>query len=73
MKSFLKSATRITNFDHQFDKVSGILFLFFGKNEGITFSDEEIPSILGFKGMREGSGVHIGYKMLSPFQNFFYW
>ena len=44
-------------------------FLFFGKNEGITFPDIEIPSILGFHGIHDGSGYHIGYKMLDTFEN----
>ena len=42
---------------------------FFGKNEGITFPDNEIPSILGFNGIHDGSGYHIGYKMLDTFEN----
>ena len=45
------------------------MFLFFGKNEGITFPDIEIPSILGFNGIDDGSGYHIGYKMLDIFDN----
>ena len=43
--------------------------MFFGKNEGITFPDEEIPSILGFEGIKDGSGTHIGYKMIDSFDN----
>ena len=42
---------------------------FFGKNEGITFTGNEIPSILGFNGIHEGSGYQIGYKMLESFEN----
>ena len=42
---------------------------FFGKNEGITFPDNEIPSILGFNGIHDGSGYHIGYKMLKTVEN----
>ena len=30
--------------------------------EGITFESPQIPSILGFKGLRDGTGYHIGYK-----------
>ena len=45
------------------------MVLFFGKNEGITFPDEEIPSILGFGGIKDGSGTHIGYKMIDSFDN----
>ena len=43
------------------------------KNEGITFPDNEIPSILGFNGIHDGSGYQdvyvIGYKMLDTFEN----
>ena len=35
----------------------------FGKHEGITFLSKEIPSILGFEGVSDGNGIHIGYKM----------
>ena len=42
---------------------------FFGKNEGITFPDNKFPSILGFNGTHDGSGYHIGYKMLDTFEN----
>ena len=65
----LKKATGLPHFDHQFNKINGVLFLFFGKNEGITFPDNEIPSILGFNGIHDGSGYHIGYKMLDNFEN----
>ena len=30
--------------------------------EGITFSSPQTPSILGFKGVRDGTGFHKGYK-----------
>ena len=30
--------------------------------EGITFESPQIPSILGFKSIRDGMGYHIGYK-----------
>ena len=39
------------------------------KNEEITFPDNKIPSILGFNGIHDGSGYHIGYKMLDAFEN----
>ena len=67
LKNF-KESTGLPLFSYQFDNVAGILVLYFGKNEGITFPDEEIPSILGFEGMPDGSGFHIGYKMLDSFQ-----
>ena len=52
----LKTATGLPHFDYQYNKINGVLFLFFGKNEGITFPDNEIPSILGFNGIHDGSG-----------------
>ena len=33
--------------------------------EGITFESPQILSILGFKGIRDGTGYHIGYKRSS--------
>ena len=39
-----------------------------GKYEGITFPSEEIPSIIGFEGITDGNGIHIGYKM-NPNEN----
>ena len=65
----LKTATGLTHFDYQFNKISGVLFLFFGKNEGFTFPDNKIPSILGSNGIHDGSGYHFGYKMLEIFEN----
>ena len=61
--SFLKTASRLPHFDYQYTKINGVLLPFFGKNEGITFLDNEIPSILGFNGIHDGPGYHIGYKM----------
>ena len=65
----LKTVIGLPHFDFQFNKINGVLFLFFGKNEGITFPDNEIPSTLSFNGIHEGSGFHIGYKMLGSFEN----
>ena len=58
-ESFLKQ------FDYDFDTVTQKLVLKFGPNEGLSFEDEEVPSILGFKGIRDISNhgfIHIGYK-----------
>ena len=68
LRSF-KTATGLPHFDYQFNKINGVLFLSFGKNEGITFLDNKYPSILGFNGINVGSGYHIGYKMLETFEN----
>ena len=66
----LKIASGLPHFDYQFNKINdGVLFLFFGKNEGITFPDNEIPSILCFNGIHDGPGYHIGYKLLDNFEN----
>ena len=64
-----KTATGFPHFENQFIKISGVLFLFFGKNEGIFIRDNELPSTLGFNGIHDGSGYHIGYKMLKTFEN----
>ena len=45
-----KTATELPHFDYQFNKIKWVLFIFFGRNEGITFPDNEILSVLGFKG-----------------------
>ena len=65
----LKTATGLPHFDYQFNKINGFCSSYFGKNEGITFPDNEISSILGFNGIHDGSGYHIGYKMLETFEN----
>ena len=65
----LKTASRLPLFDYQFIKINGVLFLFFGKNKGTTFLDNEIPSILGFNRIHDGSCYHIGCKMLETFDN----
>ena len=66
---FLKTATGLPHFDYQFNKMSGVLFVFFGKNERISFPDIEILSILRFNGNHDGSGYHIAYKILEIFEN----
>ena len=51
--------------DYDFDTVTQKLVLKFGPNEGLSFEDEEVPSILGFKGITDISNhgfIHIGYK-----------
>ena len=52
-------------FDYDFDTVTQKLVLKFGPNEGLSLEDEEVPSILGFKGTKDISNpgfIHIGYK-----------
>ena len=65
----LKVASGLPHFDYQFNKINRVLFPFFGKNEEITFPDRKILSILGFNGIHDGSGYHIGYKMFETFEN----
>ena len=50
-------------------KSTGKYEILFGKNEGITFSSEEIPSIVGFTGLPDEHDVHIGYKMNTATSN----
>ena len=63
----IKTSIVLTKFSHQCNKITGVLVLFFGKIEGITFSAEDIPSILGFGGIKDGSSTQIGYKMIDSF------
>ena len=52
-------------FDFTFDKITHKLVLQFGANEGFPFENEEVSSILGFKGIKDNSHdgyIHIGYK-----------
>ena len=56
---------QLKQLDYDFDTVTPKLVLKFGPNEGLSFEDEEVPSILGFKGIRDISNhgfIHIGYK-----------
>ena len=51
--------------DYDFDTVTQKLVLKFGPNEGLSFEDEEVPSILGFNGTKDTSHhgfIDIGYK-----------
>ena len=52
-------------FDYDFDTVTKNLVLKFGPNEDLSFEDEEVPSILGFRGIKDISNhvfIHVGYK-----------
>ena len=56
---------KLKQFDRKFDMITQKLLLTFGENEGLSFQDDEIPSILGFKGTPDPAHngfVHIGYK-----------
>ena len=60
---FIKRTVGLANFSFREIKSTGKYEIIFGKYEGITFPSEEIPSIVGFTGIPDGHGVHIGYKM----------
>ena len=48
-----------------FEKITPKLVLQFGANECFSFENEEVPSFLGFKGIKDNSHdryIHIGYK-----------
>ena len=52
------------NFEYQIDDLTGLLTITFEKfEEGITFPNGQIPGILGFEGVPDAGGIHIGYKM----------
>ena len=59
----MKRTVGLPNFSFREIKSSGKFEIVFGKYEGITFPSDEIPSIIGFKGVHDGRGTHIGYKM----------
>ena len=59
----IKRTVGILNFSFREIKSTGKKEKIFGKYEVITFPSEEILSIVGFTGIPDGRGVHIGYKM----------
>ena len=65
----IKRTVGLPNFSFREIKSTGKYEIIFGKYEGITFPSEEIPSIVGFTGIPDGRGVHIGCKMDSVTSN----
>ena len=65
----IKRTVGLPNFSFREIKSTGKYEILFGKNEGITFPSEEIPSIVGFTGIPDKHGVHIGYKMNTATSN----
>ena len=59
----IKRTVGLPNFSFREIKSSGKFEIVFGKYEGITFPSDEILMIIGFKGVRDERGTHIGYKM----------
>ena len=60
----IKRTVGLPNFLFREIKSAGKYEIIFDKCEGITFSSEEKPSIVGFTGIPDGRGVHIGYKVM---------
>ena len=58
----IKRTAGLPNFSFREIKITGKYEILFGKNEGITFRKEEIPSIRGFIGIPDKHGVHIATK-----------
>ena len=58
----IKRTVGLPNFSFREIKGSGKFEIVLGNYEGITFPSDEIPSIIGFKGVPDGRGTHIGYK-----------
>ena len=58
-----KRTVGLPNFSFREVKSSGKFEIVPGKYEGITFPSDEIPSIIVFKGVPDGLGTPIGYKM----------
>ena len=59
----IKRTVGLPNFSFREIKSTGKNEILCGKNEGITFPSEEMPSIVGITGIPDKHGVHIGYKM----------
>ena len=64
----IKRTVGLPHFSFREIKSSGKNEILIGKYKGITFPSEEIPSIIGFEGIPDGNGIHIGYK-LNPNEN----
>ena len=61
--ALIKRTAGLPHFSFREIRNSGKYEILFGKHEGITFLSKEVPSILGFEGVRDGNGIRIGYKM----------
>ena len=60
----IKRTIELPHFSFRELKSSGKYGIFFGKFDGITFPSEKTPSSIGFKGVPDGNGLHIGYKTI---------
>ena len=61
--ALVKRTAGLPHFSFREIRNSGKYEILLGKHEGITFLSKEIPSVLGFDGVHDGNGIHIGYKM----------
>ena len=61
--ALIRRTTGLLHFSFREIRNSGKYEILFGKHEGITFLSKKIPSILGFEGVPDGNGIHIGCKM----------
>ena len=52
----------LDNLSFSIDPITKYFSIWMHYWEGITFDSPQIPSILRFKGLRDGTGYHIGYK-----------
>ena len=64
----VKRTVGLPHFSYREIKSSGKYEILLGKYEVITLPSEEIPSIIGFEGIPDSNGTHIGYKM-NPNEN----
>ena len=64
----VKRTVGLPHFSFREIKSSGKFEILLGKLEGITFPSEGIPSIIGFEGIPDGNGIHIGCK-INPNEN----
>ena len=58
----IRRKTELEKLDYVTDPITKHLSLWLQYWEVITFSIPQTPSLLGFKGVRHGTGYHIGYK-----------
>ena len=70
----LRRIAQFKQFDFTFDKITHKLVLRFGANEHFSFENEDVPSNLGFNGIKDNSHdgyIHIGHKTLNRHQSDF--
>ena len=65
----IKRTVGLPNFSFPESKNTGICEILFDRNEGITFPNEEIPSIVCFTGTPHRHVVQIGYKINTATSN----